>query len=323
MSLVRKRIVLPLIPTDIFQVIRPTQNKDAVLDLTYQQLLSALSDVFSEGGSLILLKTNGTDNPNQNILNLVEGDGITISDDGLGNITITSTGGGTYTANNGITPESPGLTNFQLGGALTKMTTITAPAGTRLSVTSIPLFVKTTGTSGQYGINCQSENGPAGFFYSKSAPGISSATEGSSYSAAFKTSTQTMNNAVLPIVDILAYTIAYPTLDGFGASIDFRLATADFVNFKSSNKLISKWSTANDATRTSQFEITSVNNAGADTTTLTLKGTGQLQLNNYTGTTFDGTAVKALGVDSSGNVITITASPVSGDSISPFLLMGG
>jgi hypothetical protein len=94
MSLVRKRIVLPLIPTDIFQVIRPTQNKDAVLDLTYQQLLSALSEVFSGGGSLILLQTNGVDNGDQNLLNLVEGTNVTITDDGLGNVTIDSTGSG-------------------------------------------------------------------------------------------------------------------------------------------------------------------------------------------------------------------------------------
>ena len=94
MTLVRKRIVLPLIPTDIFQVIRPTQNKDAVLDLTYQQLLSALSEVFSGGGSLILLQTDGVDNGNQNLLNLVEGTNVTITDDGLGNVTIDSTGAG-------------------------------------------------------------------------------------------------------------------------------------------------------------------------------------------------------------------------------------
>jgi hypothetical protein len=93
MSLVRSRIVLPLRPSDIFQVIRPTQSKDAVLDLTYQQLISALSEIFSGGGSLILLKTNGTDNPNQNILNLVAGTGVTLDVNDQGDVTINSFGG--------------------------------------------------------------------------------------------------------------------------------------------------------------------------------------------------------------------------------------
>jgi len=257
----------------------------------------------------IALENNGNPNDSQTILNLVDSATIGIVDLGGGDIEFNYIGtSSTYTVDNGLEAESGNPNNFQLGGALTKTTEITVPTGFRLKVTSTsetPLFVKTTGNTGQFGINCQSENGAAGFFYSKSATGITTATEGGSYSAAFKTSTQTMNNAVLHIVDILAYTIAYPTLNGFGASIDFRLATADFVNFKSSNKLISKWSTADDATRTSQFEITGVNNAGADTTIFTLKGTGQLQLNNYTAG-FSGTAVYALGVDASGNVITTT-----------------
>jgi hypothetical protein len=53
-----------------------------------------LSEVFSGGGSLILLQTDGVDNGNQNLLNLVEGTNVTITDDGLGNVTIDSTGAG-------------------------------------------------------------------------------------------------------------------------------------------------------------------------------------------------------------------------------------
>jgi len=309
MSLVRRRIVLPLIPTDIFQVIRPTQNKDAVLDLTYQQLLTALSEVFSGGGSLILLKTNGLDNGNQNLLNLVEGDGITISDDGLGNITITSTGGGggTYTVNNGLSPQPGDPNNFQLGGALTKPTTITASGANRLSITSTdaqPLFVKTTGV-GQNAINCQSVNGDAGGFYSTNAAALVCLTDSGSYSGSYRSNNNTIDNAIVPILDILAFAQEVAnTVDGFGASIDFRLMTDPSV-FPISNKLISKWSTADNATRVSQFEITGVK-AGTESTIFTLKGNGQLQLNNYTLTTFDGAVVKVLGVDASGNVFTTT-----------------
>lgn len=44
-------------------------------------------------GHSILLETNGVENGSQSILNLVQGTGITIVDDGIGDITISSTGG--------------------------------------------------------------------------------------------------------------------------------------------------------------------------------------------------------------------------------------
>ena len=44
--------------------------------------------------STLVLETNGVYNGNQNLLNLVEGPNVTIVDDGLGNITISATSGG-------------------------------------------------------------------------------------------------------------------------------------------------------------------------------------------------------------------------------------
>ena len=41
----------------------------------------------------LLLQTNSVDNPTQTILNLIEGTNMTITDDGLGNITFDATGG--------------------------------------------------------------------------------------------------------------------------------------------------------------------------------------------------------------------------------------
>jgi len=134
MSLVRKRIVLPLIPTDIFQVIRPTQNKDAVLDLTYQQLISALSEIFSGGGSLILLKTNGTDNPNQNILNLVAGTGVTLDVNDQGDVTINSFGGSFITSITDTATIDLDVTSGVLTGNLVDVAT----AGSYGSGTQVP-----------------------------------------------------------------------------------------------------------------------------------------------------------------------------------------
>jgi hypothetical protein len=365
-------LVVPINGTDLIAFYRGS-NISRPLYLKYSTFLEILTQAIS-GGTALLLKTNSVQNQSQTVLNLIQGSGITITDAGGGNITISSTGGtsfitsisdtadidldvtasalsatltttgvtantygsatqvpqitvdskgritgvtlvtitsGVYTVNNGLSPQTTPTANpnnFQLGGALTKMTTITASGGNRLNITSTnttPLYVTTTGAS-QNALNCQSTNGDAGYFYSTVGAGMVAVSESGSYSASYRTFSQTIDNAVLPVLDILAYTASFPAEDGFGASIDFRLSTVDFVTFRSSNRLISKWTTANDATRTSQFEITSVNNAGADTTTLTLKGTGQLQLNNYTGTTFDASATKSLGVDASGNVITFT-----------------
>ena len=71
------------------------------------------------GGGGITLKTNGTDNTVQNILDLVEGSNITLTDNGDGSVTIDSSGGTgtTYTVNNGLS-ENP-VNNFKLGSLTT------------------------------------------------------------------------------------------------------------------------------------------------------------------------------------------------------------
>lgn len=58
----------------------------------YGRVTGVSTTSFSASG--ISLETNGTPNPVQTLLNLVEGTNITITDDGLGNITFSATGGG-------------------------------------------------------------------------------------------------------------------------------------------------------------------------------------------------------------------------------------
>ncbi len=53
------------------------------------------------GGKSMKLETNGTPNGSQALLNLVQGTNITITDDGLGDVTIASTGGGTPAGSTG------------------------------------------------------------------------------------------------------------------------------------------------------------------------------------------------------------------------------
>jgi len=323
MSLVRKRIVLPLIPTDIFQVIRPTQNKDAVLDLTYQQLLTALSEVFSGGGSLILLKTDGVDNGNQNLLNLVAGPGITLSDDNVGNITITSTGGtgGTYTVNNGLSPQPGDPNNFQLGGDLIENTIIDNANSYNLSVigeynggalfyVSNPIVTSFEDPS-TCGIRSDTESGVAVFGNSVDNYGIRGYSENS-------VGVQAEADANYPLVATGNYitaglfrcfnTTGKDALDVIrlirigaspGASMSFE--TDDGGVNAISNRIKSRF----PSTGLSQLAISGVDGA-VESELFTLNGTGQLKLNNYTGATFDGAVVKVLGVDASGNVFTTT-----------------
>lgn len=88
---------------------------------------------------------------------------------------------------------------------------------------------------------------------------------------------------------------------GIGGSIDFNNYTS--VNQNISNRLISQWSDATDATRTSQFTITGVNSGGSNSQ-LTLAGTGQLTLNQYgIGSFTSGTPVYVLATTSAGKII--------------------
>jgi len=82
--------------------------------LTYAVPVSLLMG----GGGGITLKTNGTNNSSQTVLNIQEGSNITISES-FGTVTINSTAGTTYDANAGIYKDTS-LTNdtFQLGTTL-------------------------------------------------------------------------------------------------------------------------------------------------------------------------------------------------------------
>jgi hypothetical protein len=109
-------LFLPIIGTDRFLVIRK-DRKGKPLYVSYQDLLNQLLAIISQNvGSGLLLQTNNTTNPVQNVLNLLQGSGVTIVDNGDGSVTINASGGGSpYTADNGLT-ENP-TNNFQLGGA--------------------------------------------------------------------------------------------------------------------------------------------------------------------------------------------------------------
>ncbi len=231
-------------------------------------------------------------------------------------------GGGLLTADNGLTANSS--TNVRLGGTLLQNTVISS-GGYTFGVTgstSNILFtvnqlqsgydaingisisqagVKGTSTSG-YGVAGISSSNLGGYFASTSSLGLDVYTNNSSGlpSAQFTTGEGNGNsNTVLQNLIIRRVTAGTPG-NGIGSSIDFDTRTVTSNDY--SNRLISKWTDATHATRTSQFIITGVN-SGTTADRFTLSGNGALKLNNYGSGTFTGTAAYTLQVDASGNII--------------------
>jgi hypothetical protein len=91
---------------------------------------------------------------------------------------------------------------------------------------------------------------------------------------------------------------------GFGVSIDFRGATSANAEL-AFGRLMYQWTDATTATRTSKFQIETVNSATA-TVKLEVLGSGQLVLNQYTASNsfagVSGTSQGVLNVDNTGKV---------------------
>ena len=87
-------LVVPINGTDLIAFFRGS-NISRPLYLRYSTFIEILSQSIG-GGTTLLLQTNSVDNPLQNLLNLIPGTGITITDDGLGGITIAATGGSSF-----------------------------------------------------------------------------------------------------------------------------------------------------------------------------------------------------------------------------------
>jgi hypothetical protein len=102
-------------------------------------------------GSGITLKTNGTNNTVQTILNLVEGNNIELTDNGDGSVIIATFGNELVDADSGLNIGAPGV--VYLGGTLLETTTIDVTSQYQLNITGANnqnkgevLFVENTST---------------------------------------------------------------------------------------------------------------------------------------------------------------------------------
>jgi hypothetical protein len=148
--------------------------------------------------------------------------------------------------------------NVQLGGTLLKSTTIAAPSPYYLEVTGdsyINAFrgVNTSSGAGVYGSSALSYGvqgvGAAGVY------GYSTQGEGGIFSSQPATT-----NSVHGVLRVERYSGGTPAT-GMGAAIDINLATE--LTARNATRLISKWTNATDAARTSQFELWGLDNTVA------------------------------------------------------------
>jgi hypothetical protein len=256
-----------------------------------------------------------------------------------------SGGGGTYTVNNGLT-ENP-ANNFQLGGTLIQDTVINnvgfyslftgaLSSGTSTGILraensgSSPSFrannsgtgnaIRATSNSGIAAF-IQSASSIAGYFFSTTARGIYSESYGS-YGGTISR-LDVSQTGVLGVLEVFRGSTGGAGLNNIGGSIDFKLAASNGgAILNNASRLISILTDTNLLSLTSRFSINNINNL-VNEEQFYILGSGQVGFNKYGVGTFLATPAYALGVDAFGDVVEFTASPTTGDSISPFLLMGG
>jgi len=225
--------------------------------------------------------------------------------------TAVSGSGFVYTASNGLTMTA---NNVTFGGTLTGATTINtggfattwtgANTGTTFTITNTSsggaLYVSSTSNTAISGIGT---TGKGGAFQSTDGNGVEATTSSASSAAGSFNLIAATTSTVRSVMDVSRLTSG-TAANGIGSSISFNTSTT--VGGKLSNELISKWTDATDATRTSQFIITGVNSA-VTADLFTLSGSGSLKLNKYGVNTFAGVAAYVIGVDASGNLVEVAA----------------
>jgi hypothetical protein len=127
-------LVVPINGTDLIAFFRGS-NISRPLYLRYSTFLDILSQSIG-GGTPLLLQTNSVDNPSQALLNLIQGSGITITDNGVGGVTIAATGGASFITS--ITDTADIDLDVTLSDLTATLTTTGVTANTYGSSTQVP-----------------------------------------------------------------------------------------------------------------------------------------------------------------------------------------
>ncbi len=210
------------------------------------------------------------------------GSGYVLSNNGSGILSWVASGGGGGTLQNAFDASvTAGDFPTISSGSNTLNVSNSGTNGSGFKGTGSGLFGNgLNGVASQfgYGVLGQSTSGTGGYF--TGAVGVigeslegSNGVEGISnggYAGLFIT-LPTSTNSVIPVIAVRRSTTGTPA-NGIGGSIDFIVDSSGGGNV--SNQLISKWTDATDATRTSEFSITGVN-SGTTATLFRIEGDGK------------------------------------------------
>lgn len=246
------------------------------------------------------------------VLSVVGGTGITIDNTDPANPIINAD---VYTVSNGLVMTA---LNTKLGGTLIENTTFTQStfkfihSGTTAAASG--LVELTQNGASAYGLKSTASSGAAiyatstssfgGYFFSSTNTGIYS-TSYAIYGIRSSIGLATANDVGAAFEVNRINTTATVGANGVGVSIDFAVITSSSASTTAiANTLISKWTNATHASRTSEFSIKGVN-AGVTADKLILSGSGSLRLPAYGGGTITGTATYGLAVDATGNIVEV------------------
>lgn len=290
-------------PPDTDELIKITGN-DTTPGYLFSKLVAGTGialNILNPGGNETLEIENTLSLVAQNGLNtLVAPDTVELGGDLLHNTIIDTTGAYSLTVQ-GDVPSGTDVgtlivrNNYALdaNSAALYVSAPNAIAG-RFDGSNYGVYATVTGLTGGIGIrgNALASVGATG-------AGVFGYAEGGSPAIA-GTIVNTTNNDVT-VMSRFNKSFVGAAADGIGQKTVYSSTTSTGVG-QTTHEIVTKWTTADSATRVSQYEIWGVDNAVLDQQ-FTLKGSGQLQLNNYGVATFTGTPAYGLAVDASGNVI--------------------
>jgi YVTN family beta-propeller protein len=310
-------LVFPIVDLDLMVFYRGS-DISRPLYVPYRKFIEFITANITPASAL-LLQTNGTNNGSQTLLNLIEGSGITITDNGSGGITISASGGGSITADNGLTLTG---SNVQLGSPTaggapllhdTYIDTLTDKTlfleGQKTNLLEYILDVSNTANDGNAilasvlglgtALRATSVSASAVSANSTNAPAIAASTGGSNEAGLFTNSDAGTNNIVQGIR--LRHSSSGVPTAGFGIAAEFSGKTTLNSDLRL-GRLSFVWEDAITASRTSKFQIHTVD-SGVEEVKVEVLGDGQTKLNKYGSGTFTGTPTYYAAWDANGNFI--------------------
>jgi hypothetical protein len=232
------------------------------------------------------------------------GTGLAI--DGSGILSVSGSSGGVYTASNGLIMEG---SDVQLGGTFGNASVLTRDSyidggSHSLSIIGSPasalLIVSNPGNN----IVSNGIDASGSRIGLRGTGNINSTTYTDAYGVMANNNDPTVNNITggIKITRTMASNLV---ANGLGTKVDFVLPTNSAGSTtQTTSSIISKLSDAADATATSEFSITGLNNA-VTSTLLAISGNGSIKLNKYGIGTFKNMSAYNLGVDAVGNTVEI------------------